>query len=168
MDEDGTISHKEAIVGAGAKDNETIVEQLVQDLEGGEGTYVVWFKGFENARNDEMAKHYPQYAEVFAKINEKTFDLMEIFSEQLYFHRKFHGSSSIKKVLPVLTDISYDGLAVLHGAIAAELLAGIVQGRYETDVCNKHIQDLLEYCKQDTWAMVCIYQKVLDEIRDEK
>lgn len=44
MDEDGTISHKEAIIGAGAKDNETIVQQLVQDLENGEGTYVVWFK----------------------------------------------------------------------------------------------------------------------------
>ena len=35
MDEDGTISHKEAIVGAGVKDNAAIVEQLVQDLEHG-------------------------------------------------------------------------------------------------------------------------------------
>lgn len=74
-----------------------------------------------------MGKMYPEYADVFAKINENTFDLMEIFSEQLYFHRNFHGSSSIKKVLPVMTDISYDNMAVPHGAIAAELLAGIVQ-----------------------------------------
>lgn len=62
-----------------------------------------------------MGVLYPVYAETFAKINEKTFDLMEVFSEQLYFHRAFKGSSSIKKVLPVLTDISYDGLAVPHG-----------------------------------------------------
>lgn len=111
-----------------------------------------------------MALRYPQYAEIFAKINENTFDLMEIFSEQLYFHRGFHGSSSIKKVLPVLTDISYEGMAVPHGAIAAELLAGIVQGNFSTDVCNKHKQDLLAYCKQDTRAMVRIYQRVLEEI----
>ena len=65
---------------------------------------------------------YPEHAEVFATINTSTFDLMEVFSEQLYFHRDFHGSSSIKKVLPVLTDITYDGLAVPHGTIAAELL----------------------------------------------
>lgn len=111
-----------------------------------------------------MAKLYSQYAEAFALINEKTFDLMEIFSEQLYFHRGFHGSSSIKKVLPVLTDISYDGLAVPHGSLAAELLAGIVQSKYPLDICNTHIKNLLEYCKQDTRAMVRIYQKVLEEI----
>lgn len=109
---------------------------------------------------------YPQYAEAFAKVNEKTFDLMEIFSEQLYFHRNFHGSSSLKKVLPVLTDITYDGMEVPHGSLAAELLAGIVQGKYEVDLCSKHITNLLEYCKQDTRAMVCIYQKVLEEIGD--
>lgn len=44
MDEDGTISHKEAIIASGASDNMTIVEQLVQDLERGEGMYVVRFK----------------------------------------------------------------------------------------------------------------------------
>lgn len=109
---------------------------------------------------------YPHYEEAFKLINENTFDLMELFSEQLYFHRAFNGSSSIKKVLPVLTDISYDGLAVPHGSLAAELLAGIVQKRYDTDTCNTHIQNLLEYCKQDTWAMVRIYQKVLEEINE--
>ncbi|USN55185.1 MAG: DUF2779 domain-containing protein [Candidatus Peribacteria bacterium] len=65
---------------------------------------------------------YPQYQAALERINAQTFDLMELFSKQYYFHRDFQGSSSIKKVLPVLTDISYDGLAVSNGAIAADLL----------------------------------------------
>lgn len=111
-----------------------------------------------------MAIAYPQYADAFRKINENTFDLMEIFSEQLYFHRGFQGSSSIKKVLPVLTDISYEGMHVPNGAVAADLLKSIVIGEYEVNLCNTHIQNLLTYCKQDTRAMVCIYQAVMKEL----
>jgi hypothetical protein len=37
---------------------------------------------------------------------------MEIFKEREYFHPDFQGSYSIKKVLPVVTDISYENLAV--------------------------------------------------------
>ncbi|NOZ43861.1 MAG: DUF2779 domain-containing protein [bacterium] len=47
------------------------------------------YKGFENTRNDEIAQMYPEYADVFQRINNNTFDLMEIFSEQLYFDRSF-------------------------------------------------------------------------------
>jgi hypothetical protein len=55
---------------------------------------------------------YPEYKTFFESVNAKTFDLMEVFSEFHYFDRRFKGSASIKKVLPVLTDISYDGLEV--------------------------------------------------------
>jgi hypothetical protein len=59
-----------------------------------------------------MAEQYPEYAEALIAINEKTFDLMEVFSKLNYFDKRFNGSSSIKKVLPVLTDIRYDDLEV--------------------------------------------------------
>ncbi len=44
---------------------------------------------------------------------------MEVFSTLNYFDRRFNGSASIKKVLPVLTDISYDNLNVGNGGVAA-------------------------------------------------
>jgi hypothetical protein len=65
-------------------------------------SFVVRYKGFENSRNDEIGKIFPDLADSFAAINEKTFDLMEIFSKRQYFDIAFEGSSSIKKVLPVL------------------------------------------------------------------
>lgn len=55
-------------------------------------------------------------------------------------------------------------MEVPHGAMAADLLKSIVMGEYEVNLCNRHIQNLLAYCKQDTRAMVCIYQQVMKEL----
>ena len=55
-----------------------------------------------------MAELYPEYKDFFVNVNTRTFDLMEIFSEGDFFDRNFLGSSSIKKVLPVLTELTYE------------------------------------------------------------
>jgi len=166
IDADWTITHKEAIIGHGETDNKRVIDQLIEDFEDGNGTYIVRYKGFENSRNNELAKTeaYHKYKDVLERVNNNTFDLMEIFSEQLYFDRKFQGSSSIKKVLPVLTDISYDGMNVANGWIATDLLRQIAQGEIPKEEAEKWIADLLEYCKQDTRAMVRIWEEVKDKL----
>jgi len=58
---------------------------------------------------------YPEYKDFYDQVNAQTYDLMDIFKSMQYFHRDFSGSASIKKVLPVLTDISYDDLEVGNG-----------------------------------------------------
>lgn len=73
--------HRQGIITNIDMDNSRIVSQLVEDLETGDGTYIVWRKNFENERNNELAVAYPQYAELFTKINAHTFDLMEIFRD---------------------------------------------------------------------------------------
>jgi hypothetical protein len=144
--------------------NQAIIDQLYTDLEWWNGTYIVWFKWFENARNEETAKMFPQYQEFFETVNAKTFDLMEVFSEWHYFDRDFKGSSSIKKVLPVLTDITYDGLDVPNGMVATWLLLDIATGKMSPDDLATHRKNLLTYCEQDTWAMVRIWQELWKRI----
>lgn len=111
MQADGTIEHYSDIVQAGATDNHAVVASLAQHAPK-DGTYIVRNRSFECDRNKEIIIRYPEFAELFTYINEHTFDLMEIFKEREYFHPDFQGSYSIKKVLPVLTDICYDNLAV--------------------------------------------------------
>jgi hypothetical protein len=116
------------LIANGENNNQRIIEQLLQDLNHGKnGSYIVRYKGFENSRNKELAEQYPDYADALLAINEKTFDLMEVFSKLNYFDRRFNGSSSIKKVLPVLTNIRYDDLAVNNGAVAAERLGKLAK-----------------------------------------
>ena len=103
---------------------------------------------------------YPEYKDIFETINKKTYDLMTIFSQLLYFDRRFEGSASIKKVLPVLTDITYDDLAISNGSDASNELFALARGNLHGETLKKTKQNLLEYCKQDTRAMVAIWQQL--------
>ncbi len=158
--EDGTIEHKQSIIQPGDLTNENVIKSFVDDIGNGYGTYIVWNKSFENGRNSDIGHLYPLYVDMFASINEKTFDLMDIFKNNLYFHPNFGWSASIKKVLPVLTNISYDTLAVGDGGTATDLLQKIISWKLDSSLVDKTIADLCTYCSQDTWAMVEIRKKV--------
>jgi len=90
------------------------------------------------------------------------FDLMDIFSKKYYVHKDFRGSYSIKKVLPVLAPyLSYNSLVINDGGKATSKWVRMVFD--DIDENEKQIiqQQLLEYCKLDTLAMVEIYKAVL-------
>lgn len=126
-------------------------------------SFVVWYKAFENSRNKEIAERYPELSDDFLKINDKTYDLYEPFSKYRYFDRRFKWSASIKKVLPVLVpELTYDNLAIWKGDKAMNKLAEILRWSIsETDKLQS-AKDLLIYCRQDSWAMVEIYRKLLE------
>jgi len=158
--EDGKIEHKQSIIQPWDTTNIQVIQDFVRDIGFGYGTYIVWNKSFENGRNSDIGQIHTDYVDLFASINEKTFDLMDIFKNNLYFHPKFGWSASIKKVLPVLTDISYANLAVGDGGTATDLLQKIITWKLDSSLISQAIDDLRTYCTQDTWAMVEIWKKL--------
>jgi hypothetical protein len=128
--------------------------------------FVVWYKPFENSRNKEIGESYADLADSFLKINDKTFDLYDPFSKYQYFDRKFKGSASIKKVLPVLVpELSYEHLSIGKGDKAMNKLAELIRGDIEDPATRlQTAKDLLIYCRQDSWAMVAIYKKLLETL----
>ncbi len=164
MESDGTITHHESLIGLNAPDIKHVVDQFVNDIGDPKGTFIAWNKWFECGRNNETAVIYPEHKDFFEKVNAQTFDLMDIFKNMQYFHRNFNGSASIKKVLPVLTPMSYDNLEVGNGWIASSLLQQIVVGTIDHKDYESTVKNLLTYCEQDTWAMVEIYRKVVEKI----
>ncbi len=166
MEENWSIKHSEYIIDRWVSDNKEVIDNFYKDVGNPEGTFIVWNKSFECSRNNETSIMYPEYKEFFEKVNSQTFDLMDIFKNQHYFHPDFKWSASIKKVLPVLTDISYDDLEVCNWWAATELLQKIVLWTIDENIYNETVTNLLTYCKQDTWAMVEIYRKILEKIND--
>ena len=164
IEADWKITHKDCIINPWEQNNKRIIDSVIKDLEYGKWTYIVWNKAFECGRNKESWLLYPEYEKTFEMINNHTFDLMTIFSDLLYFDRRFLGSASIKKVLPVLTDISYDDLAVGNGGVAMNLLFQIQQGNIKWDELEQSLKNLLTYCEQDTRAMVRIWEVVKEKI----
>lgn len=165
LEKDWSITHSEWIIKHNQSDNRGLIDKLIEDLrQTDKWTYIVRYKGFENVRNNETGTMYPEYKNDFEFINENTFDLMDIFKDKHYFDPAFEWSCSIKKVLPVLTDISYKDLEVGNGAIASELLTKLAKWKIDKEKVQATITNLLEYCKLDTRAMVAIYQKLLKAI----
>jgi hypothetical protein len=135
------------------------VPTLLSSLEkivGKEGSILVWNKGFEATRNKEMGEIYPKFEDFTNNMNERMFDLMRIFQDQLYDNPLFKGSYSIKNVLPVLVDdLSYKDMSIGEGATA-------MVSWYDMVFKNgKDIKkELLEYCMLDTLAMVRVWEKM--------
>ena len=140
-----------------------VVEHLAKHLEP-TGTVIVWYRPFEATRNKEMAERYPQHAEYLLGINDRIFDLMEIVSKGHYVHPDFHGSASIKDVLPVLVhefDQRYKQLAVSNGQDAMLAWLQIMSGSIKEKEVEELRRNLLSYCELDTIAMIKIYDAVV-------
>jgi CRISPR/Cas system-associated exonuclease Cas4 (RecB family) len=157
----GELEHYEYL----ARDNmELPAHDLLKALNeqvGDRGSVVTWNKSFETGRNREMAAQYPEYKELMDSINDRVFDLMEIFSKQHYVHYDFKGSSSIKKVLPVLVGgFTYDDMDISNGQAAALRWYEAVTNNEASKEAT--FKSLLEYCKLDTLAMVMIYKSLAD------
>lgn len=124
-------------------------------------SFVVWNKAFENTRNKEVGEIFPDLQDSYLAINEKTYDLMDVFSKGLYFDLWFKWSASIKKVLPVLVpEMSYEWMEVGNGSIAMKRLQELIEDKLENR--DKVIEDLLRYCGQDSLAMVKIREILIN------
>ncbi len=131
------------------------MEKVIND----KGSVVSWHKSFENTRNKEMALLYPNKADFLNSVTERTIDLEDIFKAG-YIDIAFGGSTSIKKVLPILVpELTYDSMSVANGTDAMEAFSKIIELE---DISEKTQlkKDMLAYCKLDTLAMVKIFEKI--------
>jgi len=125
------------------------------------GSVIVWHKDFECGRNKELANRIPDSKSFFDNLNERIYDLEIVFKKQYYVHKDFKGSSSIKKVLPVLAPtLSYKTLNIREGGSAANSWNVIVSGELSDKEKAQIAQDLKDYCKLDTYAMYAIWHEL--------
>lgn len=140
--------------------SQEFVESLMNHI-GPAGSVIVWHKSFECGRNKELAQRVPASKSFFANLEARIYDLEEIFKKQYHVHKDYKGSSSIKKVLPVLVpDLSYKDMGVGDGGAAAETWNRIVRGELIEDQKQSAIHNLREYCKLDTYAMYAIWKEL--------
>jgi hypothetical protein len=132
------------------------------------GTVLVWHEGFEKSRNSEMGCINNACAVFYKKLNNRIIDLKKPFSSGWYVDKRFFGSASIKKVLPVLVPtLSYQKLEIQEGGTAQRLWTETVFGGQKNLIeREKTFRDLEDYCRLDTLAMVEIY-RVLGRIAKE-
>lgn len=138
------------------------VESLRAAIPPDGGSVVVWNKSFEVPRNKELAAMYPHHADFLLDLNDRVYDLMEMFQKQDYVHPAFKGSYSIKNVLPVLAPhLSYDGLPIHHGMLASIHWHKLATGDLPEAERQQTMDNLRTYCGLDTLAMVAVWRVVV-------
>jgi len=77
------------------------------------------------------------------------------------YHPEFAGSYSIKNVLPALVPgMTYEGMEVGNGTDAGVAWEKLVRGGLDQPGRDKIKKALLDYCGQDTLAMVGLLEKL--------
>ena len=153
------LEHKEFLAEAGPDPRVPFIEQLLKDTET-EGQIVVYNKSFEIMILHAIANDFPKYKKEIEERIERIVDLMIPFQKKWYYTPEMQGSYSIKYVLPALVpELSYNELEVADGGTASIVYEQLIE---ETDMIKtmETRNNLLEYCKLDTLAMVEILKKL--------
>ena len=124
------------------------------------GDILVYNISFERGRLQELIDQFPKYREELQSIILRLKDLMIPFQNKWYYTPEMKGRYSIKNVLPALVpDLTYDTLNIQEGGMASSSFLSMVNNTFNGDEFKLR-EDLKEYCKRDTYAMVRILEKL--------
>lgn len=128
-----------------------LIENLLEAL--GEEGSICTYSSFERTQLKALVTAFPQYASALNDVVERLVDLLPILRGS-YYHPAFHGSFSIKAVLPVIApDLGYDDLEIADGRLASVRYARALASANPRER-RQIFEDLRAYCARDTLAMV--------------
>jgi len=120
-------------------------------------TYTTYEKGIIN----ELAEYCPEYRDQLIATLDRFKDLCVLIRKHFY-HPGFHGSFSLKAVLPALVpDMNYKTLTIQEGSQASFDYLRMLDPLIPSGEKRKIKKDLLNYCGYDTLAMVRIREELL-------
>jgi Domain of unknown function(DUF2779) len=158
----GETTHDEFLAEDERDPRLSFLTSLIEVL-GQEGNIVVYNQGFESKRLEELAGWFPGYADSIAMVQARLWDLLAVIRKHVY-HPRFRGSFSLKYVLPALIpEMTYEGMDVSEGEEAGLAWETIVRGEASEKEKMQLRNALLEYCSQDTFAMV----RLLDYLAEQ-
>ena len=145
-----------------ASDPSKVIIQKLVELIGPTGSIVVWHKSFEQMINNQLGERHPDHKAFLQNLNDRFFDLEDIFSKQHYVDSRFNGKTSLKNVLPALIpNFSYHELSIQSGDAASEKWYRMINNDIRESEKIVIADELKSYCNFDTYAMYKIWQFLL-------
>ncbi|PKL01580.1 MAG: hypothetical protein CVV56_00940 [Tenericutes bacterium HGW-Tenericutes-1] len=156
-----------------------LINALLDAIPSDGGSIVVYNQTFERNRLIELASLFPKHAKRLIELTDRLFDLYKVIKNDPIFYQKHHfskseidsynfyspeldGSYSLKKVLPALCNVDYSALPINNGELAFVHYAKLPE--MSDEMKSSTIQNLLDYCQQDSYAMYLIKEALLSRI----
>jgi urease gamma subunit len=164
----GPLLHKEYLASGLEDPRRGLAEKLCEDIPMGVCT-IAYNKQFECTRIKELADEYPDLADHLNDIKDHIVDLMDPFTKGFYYDKNFGKSLSIKVVLPTFfpddPELDYHALEDVHnGGEAMEIFPKLKD--MDPATRERVRNNLLKYCCLDTLAMVRIWEKLGELVKD--
>jgi hypothetical protein len=159
LQEDGRIEHREYLCEEDKDPREEFVRTLLDALRT-EGS-IVTYTSYEEGIIKGLAEGLPQYREPLLETLGRVKDLYAIIRKH-YYHPAFHGSFSLKSLVPaLLPEMAYENLAIQEGQQAGLEYLRMIDPATSKEEKERIKAALLAYCGQDTLAMIKIREKLL-------
>ena len=164
----GEVKHKEFLADHIKDPRKQVAKSLYADIPQN-ACVLAYNKFFERDRIKELAKLYPLKRKKFEKISQNVKDLMDPFSQGYVYNKDMGNSLSLKSVLPALfpndENLNYHNLNGVQNGNEAMTLFPKLKNMSEEERKTAR-QNLLEYCKLDTYAMVKIFEYLQNNIQE--
>lgn len=163
-DKDAEMEHFYFLAEQGADPRRSFVESLLAHTES-RGSILVYDALMERNVLNGLKKDFPEYADAIELRLKRLVDLMQPFQDRHYYHPAMKNSFSIKNLLHALVpDLSYNDLKISNGSIA---MVAFEHLQKETDMFKilETRENLLEYCKLDTLAMVKVFEVLEKQVK---
>jgi hypothetical protein len=136
-------------------DPRPVIAKALAEGFGDEGSVVAYNMSVEEGVLLKLAEVVPQYASKLKSIATRLVDPLPVFRNHVY-DPNFNGGFSIKEVAPALVGPEYDygNLEISDGMAARAMAESIMRGKVTGAEAESLKEALLEYCRQDTIAMV--------------
>ena len=161
---DSELDHREFLAKAEGDPRPVLIEQLVDDL-GTAGSIVVHSAAFEKGRICELAVFSRGHKNELTALLDRIVDTEIPFKRNWYLHPGLMGRSSIKVVLPTLVpELGYEGMKIADGMTAAIRFEEMREGKVVGRAAESVRENLIEYCRMDTLAMVRIVGRLREMV----
>ena len=180
---DGELIHEEFLADGMADPRKEFVETLCQVLgEVNQSGSIVVYSSFEKRVLTGLARKYDDppgqmtdYGWISGGTNRpvgviigRLWDLMKVIRNN-YYHPNFHGSISIKSVLPAVSpEFDYSALEIRDGNAASFAFQKQAERVLSESEWERTRSDLLEYCGLDSLAMARVVQVLQAEVGTQR
>lgn len=163
LHEDGTIVHWQYLCEKDEDPREAFAISLLRAL-GQKGTIFV-FTMYEKEVIGQLAEFFPQHCDQLLSTLDRFRDLHALIRKHVY-HPDFHGSFSLKSILPALIpSMGYGDLAIQNGQHASVEYLRILDPDTLPEERAEIKRALLAYCANDTLGLVRIREELLKRIQ---
>ncbi len=159
LSKEGSLTHREYLCGEDKDPREELAESLLDAL--GEKGDICIYGNYEKEVISGLADYLPHQRNCLTGLLPRCRNLCRVI-QRGYYHPKFHGAFSLKSVLPVIVpSMSYEDLSIQEGGQAGVEYLRMIDPETQPNEKESIRRALLEYCRQDTLAMVKIREELL-------